>query len=54
MMTFLFVVQIIDLMFALLAVYLLARINAISVGPKRSLQKTLITGTVSSSWILYP
>lgn len=54
MMTCLFVVQIVVLMFVLLAIDLLASTDDIAVGPKRFRQrKSLTTGRVSSSWIPY-
>jgi heme/copper-type cytochrome/quinol oxidase subunit 2 len=49
MMTLLFVVQIVVLMFVLLVVNLLANTNDTTVGPKHSQQKPLMIGTVSSA-----
>ena len=54
MMTLLFVVQIVVLMFVFLGVDVLASTNNITVGPKHSQHKPLMIGTVSSPWIPYP
>ncbi|KAF8452208.1 Ion transport protein-domain-containing protein [Boletus edulis BED1] len=53
MMTFLFVVQIIVLMFVLLVVGPLTRIIDNAAGPNHSQHKPPATGTVSNSWIPY-
>ena len=53
MMTLLFVVQIVVLMFVPLVVDLLANTNDITAGPKHSQQQPSMIGTVSSAWIPY-